>query len=60
MPRVQGVDASVYDGTLAPKHKTKQRSQSKNNNTTEVLAKSQKCIVSAIEKADERESKMTA
>ena len=50
MPKGQGVDASVYDGTMAPKHKSKKRSKS--STSTETVAKSQKCIVTAIEKAD--------
>ena len=58
MPKGQGVDASVYDGTVAPKHKSKKRSKS--STSTETVAKSQKCIVTAIEKADEREAKMRA
>jgi hypothetical protein len=52
MPKGQGVDASVYDGTVAPKHKSKKRSKS--STSTDTVAKSQKFIVTAIEKADEQ------
>jgi hypothetical protein len=57
MPAGQGLDATVKDGVLAPKHKSKKRSRAKSDIS---LMKSQKCIVSAIEKADEREAKMSA
>jgi hypothetical protein len=58
MPTGQGVDGTVDNGSLAPKHKTKKWSGS--NSVKQVAEKSHKCIVSAIEKSDERESKMSA
>ena len=57
MPKGQGVDATVNDGTLAPKHKSKKRSAKKERTAA---SKSQKCIVAAIEKADEWEAQMAA
>jgi hypothetical protein len=60
MPKGQGIDASVADGTLAPKHKSKKRSRSKKEVAAVEVAQSHRSIVSAIEKADEREAKMSA
>ncbi len=57
MPKGQGIAGTVNNGALAPKHTTKKRSKSKGERQA---AKQQKCIVSEIEKADEKESKMAA
>jgi len=57
IPKGMGVDATVNDGTLAPRHKSKKQRATKKHNAA---IKSQKCIVSAIEKADAHESKMAA
>jgi hypothetical protein len=58
MPKGQGMDATVNDGALAPKHKSKKHSAKKEPKTA--ASKSQKCIVAAIEKADEQEAQMAA
>jgi len=56
MPKGQGVDATLNNHAKAPKHKARKRKKS-NNNKRDVM-KTQKCIVSAIEKADARERKL--
>jgi hypothetical protein len=60
MPKGQGIDVSVADGALAPKHKTKKRSRSKTDAAAADITRSHKSIVPAIKKADEREAKMSA
>ncbi len=50
----------MADGVLAPKHKAKKRSRSKTDAAAADRARSHKSIVSAIQKADEREAKMSA
>jgi hypothetical protein len=59
LPKGRAIDASLCDGTLAPKHKPKKRVRSKVEKEAKNSRKASKGIITAIELGSKRETKLS-